>query len=84
MKTRIIASYLTKVGFYHGEREVDLDEYANIEVKTVDDGLKLIRKNEENGIGTILMEKQDEEFATWETIQEHYVDHGEIYDTEIF
>jgi len=84
MKTRIIASYLTKEGFNEiNEREVDLDEYANVEVKSVEEGRKLIADNELNGIGTIYEEIQREKFDCWDTIRESKVDSGEIYDTEI-
>ena len=40
-ETRIIASYLIKEGFNEiGDREVDLDEYMNIEVGSVKQGIK--------------------------------------------
>jgi hypothetical protein len=84
MKTRIIACYLTKEGFNEiNERDVDLDEYANIEVKSVEEGRNIIADNEINGIGTIYEEVQREEFDCWETIRENYVDNGEIYNIEI-
>lgn len=84
MKTRIIARYLTEEGFNEiNDRDVDLDEYAEIEVKSVEEGRKLIADNELNGIGTIYEEVQKEEFDCWDTIRESKVDGGEIYHTEI-
>ncbi len=84
MKTRIIASYLIKEGFFDGDRDVDLDEYQEAEVKTLEEGRKLIAKNDlfGNGIGTITEEVETE--WGWEDTVKHDVSEGAIYQSTQF
>lgn len=86
MKTRIIARYLIKEGYNEiNDREVDLDEYKEVEVKSVEEGRSIIAKNDlhGNGIGTIYEEVQREEGDTWEELKVHHVSEGVIYDSEV-
>jgi len=86
MKTRIITRYLAKEGYNEiNDREVDMDEYKEVEVKSVEEGRSIIAEKDlhGNGIGTIHEEMQREEGDTWEELRVHHVSEGVIYDSEL-
>lgn len=82
METRIIARYLIKEGFNEiDDRDVDLDGYKEVEVKTVDQGMKAcLNEVNGNGIGTVYEQKETK--YGWEDVHEHHVENGVIYRTE--
>lgn len=81
MKTRIIASYLKKEGYNEiGDRDVDLDEYTECEVNSIQDGMDTIVKNDLNGIGQIHEQKFTQ--YGWKDVCVSYVSEGLIYRIE--
>lgn len=84
METRIIASYIDKLGFNEiNDRNVDLDTYKDIQCPSIQKALAEIKLNDLNGCGTI-MEQRKNKYGIFEDLVYHYVDGGEIYDTEEF
>lgn len=82
MKQIITAEYLVDYGFNEiNDRDVDLDKLKEVEVKTLDDGIDVITKNDKDGVGTIY-EKKVNRYGEERWLKKHSVDGGVIFQTE--